>query len=325
MAILYRPSLDPSRVYYGTDTRALELLAGAALAMVWPSRRLRRNVKPQARNLIDGMGVVGLVVIGLMFWQSSEFSPFLYRGGFALLSIATVLAVAALTHPASRLGPIVGCRPMRWIGQRSYGIYLWTLPIIVLTTPQGAHWPRPPARRSSRSPRSWRSPSSPGATSRTRSATAPWAGSWRRCESGALPPRAGAARGLGAGHGLRGRHRLRARRPRRASASPTRPTRSARRRSPRRSPRRTCSAARWRPPAKAVVHIGDSTSEGLVSEEYLPDPSQLISAQYARVGATTAAPRRLRRPLDLRELRRASPTPRKRPKPGRTKASKAAG
>ena len=41
MAILYSPSLDPSRVYYGTDTRALELLVGAALAMVWPSRRLR--------------------------------------------------------------------------------------------------------------------------------------------------------------------------------------------------------------------------------------------------------------------------------------------
>ena len=84
------------------------------------------------------MGVAGLLVIGLMFWSSSEFSPFLYRGGFALLGLASVLAVAALAHPASRLGPIVGCRPMRWIGQRSYGIYLWTLPIIVLTTPEGA-------------------------------------------------------------------------------------------------------------------------------------------------------------------------------------------
>ncbi len=49
-----------------------------------------------------------------------------------------MLAVAALAHPASRLGPIVGCRPMRWIGERSYGIYLWHFPIIVLTTPEGA-------------------------------------------------------------------------------------------------------------------------------------------------------------------------------------------
>ena len=72
-----------------------------------------------------------------MFWRVSEFSPFLYRGGFVLLALATALAVAALAHPASRLGPIVGCRPMRWIGERSYGIYLWHFPIIVLTTPGG--------------------------------------------------------------------------------------------------------------------------------------------------------------------------------------------
>src|SRR5262245_26096352 len=95
MGILYQPSLDPSRVYYGPDTRAFELLAGAALAMVWPSRRLRTEIAPRARNLVDGAGALGLVVIGIMFWRVGEFSPFLYRGGFALLSIATVLAVAA--------------------------------------------------------------------------------------------------------------------------------------------------------------------------------------------------------------------------------------
>src|SRR5262249_49184763 len=139
MAVLYHPSIDPSRVYYGTDTRAFEMLGGAALAMVWPSRRLRQDIAPGARNLIDGAGVLGLTVIGVMFWQVGEFSPFLYRGGFALLSVATVLAVAALTHPAARIGNVVGCRPMRWIGERSYGIYLWHMPIIVLTTPEGAH------------------------------------------------------------------------------------------------------------------------------------------------------------------------------------------
>ena len=48
MAVLYHPSLDPSRIYYGTDTRAGGLLFGAALAMVWPSRRLSRRITPQA-------------------------------------------------------------------------------------------------------------------------------------------------------------------------------------------------------------------------------------------------------------------------------------
>lgn len=56
-------------------------------------------------------------------------------------AIGTALSIAAFAHPASRLGPIVGCKPMRLIGERSYGIYLWTLPIIVLTSPQGAHGP----------------------------------------------------------------------------------------------------------------------------------------------------------------------------------------
>src|ERR1044072_4299335 len=139
MAVLYSPSLDPSRVYYGTDTRALELLVGAALAMVWPSRRLHARIPPQARRTIEAAGVLGLTVIGLMFWRTSEFSPFLYRGGFAILALGSALALPALAHPASRLGPIIGCKPMQWIGERSYGIYLWTLPIIVLTSPQEAH------------------------------------------------------------------------------------------------------------------------------------------------------------------------------------------
>src|SRR5665811_1647529 len=86
MAILYSPSLDPSRVYYGTDTRALELLAGAALAMLWPSRRLHTRIAPGARRTIEAAGVLGLFAIALMFWRTDEFSPFLYRGGFALLS-----------------------------------------------------------------------------------------------------------------------------------------------------------------------------------------------------------------------------------------------
>ena len=103
MAVLYHPSLDPSRVYYGTDTRALELLVGAALAMVWPSRRLTGKVTPQARRMIDGAGLAGLIVIGLMFWRSNEFSPFLYRGGFAVLALGTAL-VGCRLRP-SRLAP----------------------------------------------------------------------------------------------------------------------------------------------------------------------------------------------------------------------------
>ena len=106
---------------------------------MWPSRRLRSNITPGARRTIDRAGAIGLTVLVLMLCSLDEFSPFLYRGGFLLLSLATVLVLAAVVHPASRLGPALGCRPLRWIGVRSYGIYLWHFPVIVLTTPAGAH------------------------------------------------------------------------------------------------------------------------------------------------------------------------------------------
>ena len=283
MAVLYHPSLDPSRVYYGTDTRALELLVGAALAMVWPSRRLTAKVTPQARRTIDLAGLAGLAVIGLMFWRSNEFSPFIYRGGFAVLALGTALSVAAFAHPASRLGPIVGCRPMRWIGERSYGIYLWTLPIIVLTSPQGVHGPNllrailQVTAIMAVAELSWRYVENPirhGALGRL---WAQWkAGRWRPERI----PREGwigigaagvvliaATAGL-AGVGVSNSPAI--------GAEPVAKTITAK--NVKRKPLATI--------CEGVVHIGDSTSEGLVSEEYLP-ASELISAQYARVGATT--------------------------------------
>ena len=134
MGVLYHPSFDPSRIYDGTDTRAFGLLFGAALAMVWPSRGLRADVSPAARRFIDGMGALGLLGIALLIWRTNEYSAFLYRGGMVLLSLCTCLVVAAVAHPGGRIGKIMGVGPMRWAGVRSYGIYLWHYPVIVLTT-----------------------------------------------------------------------------------------------------------------------------------------------------------------------------------------------
>ncbi|MCQ4088009.1 acyltransferase family protein [Saccharibacillus sp. JS10] len=135
MAIMYRPGEDPSRVYYGTDTRLFSLLIGAALAVVWPSRKLKTNISKSATKTLDITATVCLIVIAILIFTSNDYGTFLYRGGMVLLSLATTILVAALAHPACRLGRVLGTKPLRWIGARSYGLYLWHYPVIVLTTP----------------------------------------------------------------------------------------------------------------------------------------------------------------------------------------------
>ncbi|GMX63208.1 acyltransferase family protein [Paenibacillus elgii] len=137
MALLYEPGADPSRIYYGTDTRAFGLLIGAALAVVWPSGKLSAGTSVRVRRIVDWAGTAGLFAVLLMIVRSGQYDAFLYQGGFVLLSLASAVTVAALAHPSGQLGRILGCRPLRWLGVRSYGIYLWHYPVIVLTGPAG--------------------------------------------------------------------------------------------------------------------------------------------------------------------------------------------
>ena len=157
MALLYVPEVDPSRIYYGTDTRAAGLLVGAALAFAWrpgertyregcarlarlrgsgASGRLRRRWGWTLPALLDLVGLAALGWLVIFCLRLDEFQPALYKGGFLAVSLTTAALIATLAHPHSRVGRLLlGWRPLRWIGERSYGIYLWHWPVFMVTRP----------------------------------------------------------------------------------------------------------------------------------------------------------------------------------------------
>jgi peptidoglycan/LPS O-acetylase OafA/YrhL len=129
--ILYNPEGDPSRVYYGTDTRAFLLLMGILVALVWPAiERLRRSLP-----LLELLGVAALVATVLLFRQMEDFNPTLYRGGDLAAAFCFAVLIAAVAHPRTGIGQALGVAPLRWLGERSYGIYLWHWPVISLMRP----------------------------------------------------------------------------------------------------------------------------------------------------------------------------------------------
>ncbi|MBE6470717.1 MAG: acyltransferase [Coriobacteriaceae bacterium] len=137
MAMLYDPLGDPSRVYYGTDTRAMSLLVGAWLALAWPSAAFggARRMKSHAQRFgIEVLGIVALAALVNIVVLTNGFTSFPYYGGIALTSVFSAMLIAALVVPGTFMDAVFALKPLVWIGKRSYGMYLWHFPILLLTT-----------------------------------------------------------------------------------------------------------------------------------------------------------------------------------------------
>lgn len=170
MMVLYNPATDPSRVYYGTDTRVFSLLLGAWMAFIpdrdlAPARLVRHlgldrlagaakhgksksdtaeaaTTKPSelarfwsSPASIDLTGVVGLVGLAAMVALTNGYTAFQYRGGTLLCSILTLMVIAACVQPQGMVARALAVEPLVWIGKRSYSIYLWHYPLLLLMNP----------------------------------------------------------------------------------------------------------------------------------------------------------------------------------------------
>jgi peptidoglycan/LPS O-acetylase OafA/YrhL len=124
-----------SHVYFGTDTHSIGLFLGSALAVSWQPQNLTREITKRAQDFVDLIGVIGFLGLLSTFLFINESDPTLYRIAFPLSALFGCATLISVVHPASRFAPILSTRPLIWIGERSYGIYLWHWIVFQLTRP----------------------------------------------------------------------------------------------------------------------------------------------------------------------------------------------
>jgi peptidoglycan/LPS O-acetylase OafA/YrhL len=129
--------------YYATFTRLSGLLLGSAMAFFYAPYHIRRRAAPRARAALNLAGAVGLAVLLLSFHtytfpeaNTGAVDRSVFFGGFLIVDLATLLVIAAVVHPVADWGRVLGVRPLRYVGTRSYSLYLWHWPIFCVTRPR---------------------------------------------------------------------------------------------------------------------------------------------------------------------------------------------
>ncbi len=124
-----------SHIYFGTDTHSLGLFLGSALAVSWIPRNLSPKISQRAQDFIDGIGVFGFIGLLCIFLFIDQSNTALYQIAFPLAGLFGCATIISIVHPASRFSPILNNKLFLWIGQRSYGIYLWHWVVFQITRP----------------------------------------------------------------------------------------------------------------------------------------------------------------------------------------------
>jgi peptidoglycan/LPS O-acetylase OafA/YrhL len=131
MALLFHPGVDPSRIYYGTDTRAQDILTGAALGILL----FRRPPAPsrRARAGLSWMAVAAAAVFVLEWTRINGSADLTYKGGFLVADLMVALVICGVTLAPSGLpARVLSLRPLTFTGRISYGLYLWHWPIFLV-------------------------------------------------------------------------------------------------------------------------------------------------------------------------------------------------
>lgn len=141
MVLMFNPTADTSRVYYGTDAHAAELLCGALAAIAAP--RLREMLSgdihtPGANKGISKVNAISIawlvaVIAGALMLTGE--SAWLYRGGFLLFALATGLLIICVQNTECSVRRLLSVKPLVWLGQRSFSVYLVHYPLLLLMNP----------------------------------------------------------------------------------------------------------------------------------------------------------------------------------------------